>query len=168
MGHRPLLVKHHRRGGHVYKSCEACQQCRVRCTTAQEKEVYFGPSTECVAVRVKGTPDIPLQPLPTGFVPHNSFYRQELDDAVIVLTIPKDKDKLRTRMCTVEHPFGTIKWYHGAHFALLKGKTKVAAEYALSFLAYNINRVMIIVGTDALLDLLYDKKSMHELCRLVQ
>ncbi|HHW93465.1 MAG TPA: hypothetical protein GX734_03105 [Clostridiaceae bacterium] len=119
-------------------------------------------------MRVKGTPDIPLQPLPTGFVPHNSFYRQELDDAVIVLTIPKDKDKLRTRMCTVEHPFGTIKWYHGAHFALLKGKTKVAAEYALSFLAYNINRVMIIVGTDALLDLLYDKKSMHELCRLVQ
>ena len=168
MGHMLPLVKHHRSGGHVYKSREACRQCRVRCTTAKEKEVYFGPKTECVAVRVKGTPAMPLQPLPADFVPHNSFYRQELDDAVVVITIPKDKDKLQTRMCTVEHPFGTIKWYHGAHFALLKGKTKVAAEYALSFLAYNMNRVMRIVGTDALLDLLRDKKRMHELCRLVQ
>jgi hypothetical protein len=117
---------------------------------------------------VKGTPAMPLQPLPADFVPHNSFYRQELDDAVVVITIPKDKDKLRTRMCTVEHPFGTIKWYHGAHFALLKGKTKVAAEYALSFLAYNMNRVMKIVGTDALFALFHNKKRMHELCRLVQ
>jgi hypothetical protein len=81
---------------------------------------------------------------------------------------PKDSDKLRTRKCTVEHPFGTIKWYHGAHFALLKGKTKVAGEYALSFLVYNMNRVMKIVGMDALLDLFSDKKRMRELCLMVQ
>jgi hypothetical protein len=117
---------------------------------------------------VRGRSDLPLQALPEGFVPNNSFYRKDHDDAVVVITIPQDNEKLRTRKCTVEHPFGTIKWYHGAHFALLKGKTKVAGEYALSFLAYNMNRVMRIVGTDALLDLLRDKKRMHELCRLVQ
>lgn len=153
---------------HVYKIRDACRQCRVRCTKAKEKEVYFGPKTYCVVVRVKGNPEFPLQPLSEGFVPHNSFYDQELNDAVVVITMPKDQDKLRTRMCTVEHPFGTVKWYHGAHFALLKGKTKVAGEYALSFLAYNMNRVLKIVGMEALLGLLRDKKRMYKLCRMVQ
>ena len=167
-GHTLTQVKQRRGGGYVYQNRDACRQCRVRCTTAKVKEVYFGPTTECVAVRVRGRSDLPLQALPEGFVPNNSFYRKDHDDAVVVITIPQDNEKLRTRKCTVEHPFGTIKWYHGAHFALLKGKTKVAGEYALSFLAYNMNRVMRIVGTDALLDLLRDKKRMHELCRLVQ
>ncbi len=162
------LVKHHRTGGHVYRNRDACRQCRVRCTTGKVKEVYFGPDTDCVAVRVKGHSEEPLQALPEGFVPNNSFYRQDHDDAVVVVTIPNDSDKLRTRKCTVEHPFGTIKWYHGAHFALLKGKTKVAGEYALSFLVYNMNRVMKIVGMDALLDLFSDKKRMRELCLMVQ
>jgi transposase len=162
------LLKQHRRGGQVYRNRDACRQCRVRCTKSKVKEVYFGPDTDCVAVRVKGCSDQPLQALPEGFVPHNSFYRQDHDDAVVVITIPKDNDKLRTRKCTVEHPFGTIKWYNGAHFALLKGKTKVAGEYALSFLAYNMKRVMKIVGIEALLGLLRDKKRMHKLCRMVQ
>ncbi len=162
------LLKRNYRGGQVYRNRDACRQCRVRCTKAKVKEVYFGPDTECVAVRVKGCPEQPLQALPEGFTPHNSFYRKDHDDAVVVITIPQDTEKLRTRKCTVEHPFGTIKWYHGAHFALLKGKTKVAGEYALSFLAYNMNRVMKIVGTDALFDLFSDKKRMYELCRLVQ
>jgi transposase len=167
-GHTLTQVKQRRGGGYVYQNRDACRQCRVRCTTAKVKEVYFGPTTECVAVRVRGRSDLPLQALPEGFVPNNSFYRKDHDDAVVVITISQDTEKLRTRKSTVEHPFGTIKWYHGAHFALLKGKTKVAAEYALSFLAYNMNRVMKIVGTDALFDLFSDKKRMYELCRLVQ
>ncbi|MGI6122436.1 MAG: transposase [Saccharofermentanales bacterium] len=161
-------VKQRRGGGYVYQNRDVCRQCRVRCTKAKVKEVYFGPNTHCVAVRVRGRSDLPLQALPEGFVPNNSFYRKDHDDAVVVITIPQDNEKLRTRKCTVEHPFGTIKWYHGAHFALLKGKTKVAGEYALSFLAYNMNRVMKIVGTDALFDLFRDKKRLYELCRLVQ
>ena len=162
------LIKQNYRGGQVYRNRDACRQCTARCTRAKVKEVYFGPHADCVAVRVKGQTGQELQKLPEGFVPHNAFYRRDNDDAVVVVTIPGDKAKLRTRMSTVEHPFGTIKWYHGAHFALLKGKIKVAGEYALSFLAYNMRRVMKLIGMEPLLDVLRDKKRMQELCQMVQ
>jgi transposase len=70
-GHTLTQVKQRRGGGYVYQNRDACRQCRVRCTTAKVKEVYFGPTTECVAVRVRGRSDLPLQALPEGFVPLN-------------------------------------------------------------------------------------------------
>ena len=39
-----------------------------------------------------------------------------------------------------EHPFGTVKFYDGAHDFLCKGKEKVAAETALMFTSYDIRR----------------------------
>lgn len=53
---------------------------------------------------------------------------------------------MRQRRETVEHRFGTMKARMGAtHFL-----TKVAAEMALSELAYNLARVMNMVGTKPL------------------
>jgi transposase len=54
-------------------------------------------------------------------------------------------------MCLSEHPFGTVKWYDGAHYVLRHGKEKASAELGLSFLAYNLRRVLNILGTIALL-----------------
>lgn len=54
-------------------------------------------------------------------------------------------------MCLSEHPFGTVKWYRGAHYLLCKGKTKAAAELGLSFLAYNLTRAINIVGVRSLI-----------------
>jgi transposase len=53
---------------------------------------------------------------------------------------------MRQRRETVEHPFGTIKARMGATHFLTKTLPKVAAEIALSVLAYNLTRVMNIVG----------------------
>ena len=53
---------------------------------------------------------------------------------------------MRQRRETVEHPFGTMKARMGATHFLTKTLPKVAAEMALSVLAYNITRVMSIVG----------------------
>ena len=50
---------------------------------------------------------------------------------------------------TVEHPFGKMRM-GAAHF-LMKTLPRVASEMALSVLAYNLTRVMNIVGTRALL-----------------
>jgi transposase len=50
-----------------------------------------------------------------------------------------------------EHPFGTLKMRMGATHFLMKTLPKVASEMALSVLAYNLTRVMNIVGTRALL-----------------
>jgi transposase len=53
---------------------------------------------------------------------------------------------MRQRRETVEHPFGTIKARMGATHFLMKTLPKVAAEMALCVLAYNLTRVMNIVG----------------------
>ena len=58
---------------------------------------------------------------------------------------------MRTRRVTVEHPFATMKMRMGAtHFAM-KTPPKVATEMALSVLAYNITRVLNIVGIEPLM-----------------
>jgi transposase len=55
-------------------------------------------------------------------------------------------EKMRQRRETVEHPFGTIKARMGATHFLMKTLPKVAAEMALHVLAYNMTRVMSIMG----------------------
>jgi hypothetical protein len=58
---------------------------------------------------------------------------------------------MRVRRGTVEHPFGTMKARMGATHFLTKTLPKVAAEMALSVLAYNLTRAMNIVGTKPLM-----------------
>ena len=60
-------------------------------------------------------------------------------------------EKMRQRRETVEHPFGTIKARMGATHFLMKTLPRVAAEMALHVLAYNLTRVMNIMGTQPLL-----------------
>jgi transposase len=60
-------------------------------------------------------------------------------------------DAMRTRRETVEHPFGTIKARMGATHFLTKRLPNVAAEMALHVLAYNLTRVMNIVGRQRLI-----------------
>ena len=55
-------------------------------------------------------------------------------------------EKMRTRRETVEHPFGTIKsWMGYTHFQM-KTLKRVGTEMALHVLAYNLKRVMNIMG----------------------
>jgi Transposase DDE domain len=58
---------------------------------------------------------------------------------------------MRVRIETVEHPFGTLKMRMGATHFLMKRLPKVAIEMALQVLAYNLTRVMNIVGVKQLL-----------------
>lgn len=57
---------------------------------------------------------------------------------------------MRVRRSTVEHPFGTIKCWMGATHFLCTTLPKVATEMALNVLAYNMKRVMTILGVRAL------------------
>jgi hypothetical protein len=52
---------------------------------------------------------------------------------------------------TAEHPFGTLKMRMGATHFLMKRLPKVATEMALHVLAYNLTRVMNIMGTQPLI-----------------
>ena len=58
---------------------------------------------------------------------------------------------MRQRRETVEHPFGTIKMRMGATHFLMKRLGNVRTEMALSVLAYNLTRVINIVGIRSLM-----------------
>jgi len=65
-----------------------------------------------------------------------------------------DPDKMPLRCQTVEHPFGTIKAWMGATHFKMKTLKHVATEMALHVLAYNLKRVMAILGVPKLLEAL--------------
>jgi transposase len=65
--------------------------------------------------------------------------------------LDENPQAMRTRRETVEHPFGTIKARMGATHFLMKTLPRVASEMALHVLAYNLTRVMNIIGVQALL-----------------
>ena len=55
-------------------------------------------------------------------------------------------EKMRLRRETVEHPFGTIKYWMGYTHFQMKTLKHVGTEMALHVLAYNLKRVMNIIG----------------------
>jgi hypothetical protein len=65
--------------------------------------------------------------------------------------LDKNPQAMRVRRETVEHPFGTLKMRMGATHFLMKTLPKVATEIALHVLAYNLTRVMNIIGVQPLL-----------------
>ena len=99
-------------------------------------------------------PDIFVNPIPSDISANP--YNHTLDrvdypaSKKVMLRIKEDTAKLKERMCLSEHPFGTVKWYHGAHYLLCKGKEKATAELGLGFPAYNLRRCIGLIGVKAL------------------
>ena len=55
------------------------------------------------------------------------------------------------RRSTVEHPFGTIKAWMGTTHFLMRRLKNVRTEMALNVLAYNIKRMVTLVGIKRLM-----------------
>jgi hypothetical protein len=70
---------------------------------------------------------------------------------VVQQRLDANPQAMRVRRETVEHPFGTLKMRMGATHFLMKRLPKVAIEMALHVLAYNLTRVMNIIGVKPLL-----------------
>ena len=70
---------------------------------------------------------------------------QEFLDIVDARTL-NNMDKYHQRQMIVEHPFGTVKRTMNAGYFLTRGLISVGAEADLTFLAYNIKRVINILG----------------------
>ncbi len=58
---------------------------------------------------------------------------------------------MRVRRQTVEHPFGTIKAWMGATHFLTRTLKRVSTEMSLHVLAYNLKRVIAILGVGPLM-----------------
>jgi len=131
-----------------------------------EKDIYRCPAGEQLTYRftaeehgktirrywTRACPKCPLQSrCTTG--PERRIPRWEHEHLLEAVQerLDANPEAMRVRRETVEHPFGTMKARMGATHFLTKTLPKVATEMALSVLAYNLTRVMNIVGVKPLI-----------------
>lgn len=72
-----------------------------------------------------------------------------VDEAILeamARRVAENPEKVELRKCLAEHPFGTIKRAMNQGYFLMRGLNKVGAEMSLTILAYNLKRVINILG----------------------
>lgn len=65
--------------------------------------------------------------------------------------LDRNPGKMKQRRCTVEHVFGTLKFWMGSAHFLMKTLKHVGTEMSLHVLAYNLRRVINILGVEKLM-----------------
>jgi transposase len=85
--------------------------------------------------------------------PQRRITRWEHEDVLeaVQRRLDLNPEAMRQRREVVEHPFGTIKLRMGATHFLMKRLPKVRGEIALHVLAYNLTRVLNILGIQPLM-----------------
>jgi len=78
-------------------------------------------------------------------------WEHELVIDAVQRRLDENPEKMRQRRETVEHPFGTIKARMGATHFVMKTLPRVASEMALHVLAYNLTRLVNIMGIQPLM-----------------
>lgn len=126
-----LFPKHYKNSGRtaVYYNYTACNSCTKRCTKVKYRQF---------AVRMKKS-DFTKEYNTCGL-----YIKQ-----IYIKPVPEITSR---RKELAEHPFGTIKRALDAGYVLTKGLTKVTGEFSLAFLAYNLKRVINIIGVKSLIE----------------
>ncbi len=79
--------------------------------------------------------------------PQRSVTRHLYDDALKRMQQRATPDKMRLRRCTVEHPFATLKYQIFGHPRfLLRGLHGSQTEISLAVMAYNLKRMVSVIG----------------------
>ena len=60
--------------------------------------------------------------------------------------LDRQPDAMTLRRSTIEHVFGTLKHWMGTTHFLMRGLEHVGTEMSLHVLAYNLKRVMQVIG----------------------
>jgi hypothetical protein len=126
--------------------CPAGEQLTYRYTNEEDGKVlrrYW--TTACQACALKGK-------CTTGKERRISRWEHEAVLEAVQARLDRNPDKMRVRRQTVEHPFGTIKSWMGATHFQMKTLKHVSTEMALHVLAYNMKRVMRILGVEGLME----------------
>jgi hypothetical protein len=128
-------------------TCPAGEQLTHRCTTTERKRVkmryYRTAACKICKVRSHCTES-----------KHGRLIKRLVDEAVLERMAERLKanpEKMKLRKQLVEHPFGTMKRGMNQGYFLLKGINKVAGEMSLTVMAYNIKRVLSIVGVQEMI-----------------
>jgi transposase len=86
--------------------------------------------------------------------PERRITRWEHEAAIDAMQMRLDLEPkaMRTRRATVEHVFGTLKAWMGATHFRMRTLEKVRTEMSLHVLAYNLKRVIAILGVPRLME----------------
>jgi len=126
-----------------------------RCPAGEKLTYRFTNEEEGKTLRHYWTTACPHCPLKSQCTkaPQRRITRWEHEHVVEAAQrrLDENPQAMRQRRETVEHPFGTIKMRMGATHFLTKRLPKVATEMALHVLAYNLTRVMNIMGIQPLI-----------------
>jgi Transposase DDE domain len=126
--------------------CPAGEQLTYHYTNQQDgKELRRYWTTACGACALKSK-------CTTGKERRISRWEHEAVLEVVQARLDRNPDKMRLRRQTVEHPFGTIKSWMGSTHFLMKRLKNVRTEMALHVLAYNMKRVIRILGVGGLME----------------
>jgi hypothetical protein len=107
---------------------------------------YWASGCQACALKSKCT---------TGQERRISRWEHEAVLEIVRARLDRNPDKMRVRRQTVEHPFGTIKLWMGSTHFQMKMLKHVSTEMALHVLAYNMKRVMRILGVGGLLAVIH-------------
>jgi hypothetical protein len=112
----------------AFYNYEACRACVCRCTKSRFKRFAIVMREE-------------------------DFSRVYNSEGLFVrrFGVKADRGFVGLRKCLCEHPFGSLKRGFGMGYCLLRGIERVRGEFSLSFLVYNLRRVLNIVGVSRLL-----------------
>lgn len=117
-------------------------------TTEKDREIKYYATSSCRACKIKH--------MCTSSKDGRRITRWIDEDLLDEMQrrIEDNPDLLARRKAIVEHPFGTIKLSMDQGYFLMKGIPKTSAEMSLSFLAYNIKRVIKILGVPTMIEAL--------------
>jgi hypothetical protein len=106
--------------------------------------------------RTEACKSCPVRSLCTTSKDGRSIHRWEHEEVIEHLKerLKDHPELIKKRKEIVEHVFGTLKRVWNYNQFLLKGLDNVVIEGALMSLAYNIRRVLTIIGVENLLDIL--------------
>ena len=134
-----------------------------------DEDVYICPNGERLTYRFSGKEDgkvmrrywttaCPACPLKEQCTTaaERRVARWEHEDVVEAAQerLDRNPDMMTVRRSTVEHPFGTLKFWMGHTHFLMKTLDNVGTEMSLHVLAYNMKRVMKILGVPELLQVM--------------
>jgi Transposase DDE domain len=129
--------------------CPAGERLTYRYTNEEDGKTlrrYWTSACQACALKSKCT---------TGRERRITRWEHEAVLETVQARLDRNPDKMRVRRQTVEHPFGTIKsWMGSTHFQM-KTLKHVGTEMALHVLAYNMKRVMRILGVGGLMEAIH-------------
>ena len=124
--------------------CPAGEQLTYRFASEQDGKImrrYWTTACKICPLKPKCTP---------GPERRVSRWEHEAILETVQSRLDQHPEKMTARRSTAEHPFGTIKCWMGATHFLTKRLPRVATEMAFNVLAYNMKRVMAILGVAGL------------------